>query len=119
MTAVVVGSPDQQRGRVTPGDDGFVERGILGTKVADERIRCALGTDRCCQRVAWVHDDRVVEVEQAAKRGLQVGEIRMAWRTRAADGAVEEHVAREDIGALDEKREVAAGMTRRRDCLHL
>ena len=69
--------------------------------------------------MARMHDHLVVELEQAAKRGLQVGEIGMARRARAADRAVEEHVAGEDVGALDQEGEVAAGMAGRRDRPHL
>jgi len=43
----------------------------------------------------------------------------VAGRARAADRAVEEDVAGEDVGAVDEEGQVAAGVARRGDAAHL
>ena len=61
-----------------------------------------------------MHDGGVGQGEQAVERRLEVGEIGMTRGARAADRAVEQHVAGEDIGPLDEEGQVAASVARGR-----
>ena len=87
-------------------------------QTAHERVLLPLGADRRGLAVAGVDPGLGRQLHQLVHhRGLQIGEPGRARGARAADGALEEDVGGEHVGAVEGERAVVGAVARRVDDL--